>query len=323
MSAIMKTSCFVLLFFILVVTPLYAKTSPAVQQLLDTALQQEAAFQHGSKQYQAELAFTAQLSVPTSGHLTLKWGSTDHWWARANLSGYEQITIRNGEWEYTERNLAYTPIRIRDLFGVLGLEVNPVRLNARKEKFLRENGEEILCVKGSPEHFESELHNVCVDAMTHELVSDEWRGGRNEHWEKVFSDFLVFEGQNYPQKFNLLEHGKKVISADLENIKAAPFDPALLTPPADAIARRKCAGMKQPQPLNAIPTEPGGVGDAGQMTAVVTILTDGSVGDVQLVGKNGQAQKNNTVLEQIKGFRFRPAMCGDTPVVADIVVAMP
>lgn len=322
MLAVMKR-CWILLLILIATGPVVsAKQNSAAQQLLNSARQQEMFFQGQSATFQAEFDFTAQFAPPAQGQLIVKWKSNDHWWTKVELPGFEQITIRNGDWEYTKRNSSYTPTLVRHLFTLLGLGASPEGLTAGKEKTRKENGKEILCVKASTENVTGEVHDICTDAMTHELLSDEWQLGFGERWKEEYSDSVDFDGQKHPQTIDLLINGKRVISAKLVNIVAAPFDSALLAPPADAIARRKCAGMKPPQPLNAIEAEPGGVGEAGPITADVTILTDGSVGDVQLVGRNGPVQ-NKTVLEQIKGFRFRPAMCGDTPVVADVVVAVP
>jgi TonB family protein len=51
----------------------------------------------------------------------------------------------------------------------------------------------------------------------------------------------------------------------------------------------------------------------------MTVLTDGSVTDIQLLGKATQSMDDAT-LQTLKGWRFKPAMCGADPVISDIVV---
>lgn len=322
MLTLMNGCCLVLVFLLASCVSLFAKQNPAAQQVLNSARSQESLFADEAKPFQAEFDFTAQFVPPAQGHLIVKWESKDHWWTKMDLPGFEQITIRNGEWEYTKRNLSYTPNLVSHLFTLLGLGIIPEELTARKEKTHRENGKEILCVEGRPENSKSAVHDICADATTHELLSDELQLGFGGTWREEFSGSIDFDGQEHPQTIDLLINGKRVVLATLSDIVSAPFDQALLAPPEGAIARRKCAGMKPPQPLNAIQTDPGGVGEAGPMSATVTILADGSVGDVVLLGKDGPV-RSKIVLEQIKGFRFRPAMCGDAPVVSDIVVAVP
>lgn len=322
MLAIMNRSCLLLVIFITAGSMLSAKENPAAQQVLSSARQQELLFQRENEPFQAEFDFTAQFVPPAQGHLIVKWESNDHWWTKVDLPGFEQITIRKGEWEYTKRNSSYTPVLVRHLFTLLGLGTILEELTARKEKTRRENGKEILCIEGRPENSKSAVHDICADATTHELLSDDWQLGFAGIWREEFSGSVNFDGQEHPQTSDLLINGKRVVLAKLTDIVAAPFDKALLAPPADAIARRKCIGMKPPQPLNAIEAEPGGVGEAGPMTATVTVLADGSVGSVELVGKNGPVQ-NNTVLEEIRGVKFHPAMCGDTPVDAEVTVVVP
>jgi hypothetical protein len=322
MLAIMNRRCLVVAILAAASVRLYAKENPAAQQLLDSARKQESMFQEVNEPFRAEFALTAQLSVPAQGRLTLKWESKDHWWTKLVLASYEQITIRNGEWEYTIRNLPFTPRQIQDLFALLGLGTNPAALTAKEERSRKKKGGEILCVQGRPERIKSDLHNLCVDAATHELLSDDWQAGLNERRKAEFSGLVDFDGQKFPQKVDLLINGKRAMSADLETIAAAAFDPALLVPPKNAIARRKCPGMKPPQPINTIEVVPGGPGSVNQAFAVLTVLTDGSVGDVQIVGKSGPLV-NEAVIAGLKKFRFRPAMCGQTPVVSDVQIVVP
>jgi hypothetical protein len=49
----------------------------------------------------------------------------------------------------------------------------------------------------------------------------------------------------------------------------------------------------------------------------ITILADGNVGDVQVMGQNNSFAADT--ISTVKLWKFRPAMCGDQPVVSDLV----
>jgi protein TonB len=59
----------------------------------------------------------------------------------------------------------------------------------------------------------------------------------------------------------------------------------------------------------------------GDTTVAMTVLTDGSVSNIQVLGRATQSMDDAT-LETLKGWRFKPAMCGANPVVSDIVVVV-
>src|SRR5262249_4156797 len=94
-------------------------SDPAGQELLVTVMQQASLFHNQGSPFQLDVDFILQVSVPTHGHLTLKWAATDRWWRRIDMQGFEQIEIRNGDMLYTTRNAEFTPIRVRELVGLL------------------------------------------------------------------------------------------------------------------------------------------------------------------------------------------------------------
>jgi outer membrane biosynthesis protein TonB len=57
----------------------------------------------------------------------------------------------------------------------------------------------------------------------------------------------------------------------------------------------------------------------GDSAVAMTVLTDGSVANIRLVGHASRSMDDVT-LESLKGWKFKPAMCGTEPVVTDITV---
>ncbi len=60
---------------------------------------------------------------------------------------------------------------------------------------------------------------------------------------------------------------------------------------------------------------------SGDTTVAMTVLTDGSVTDIQLVGSSGHSLDDAT-LNTLRTWKFKPAMCGNEPVVSDIHVVV-
>jgi protein TonB len=59
----------------------------------------------------------------------------------------------------------------------------------------------------------------------------------------------------------------------------------------------------------------------GTATVALTVLPDGSVDNVQLIGSAGK-EMDQITQEIVKTWKFKPAMCGNEPVASDIRVDM-
>ena len=117
----------------------------------------------------------------------------------------------------------------------------------------------------------------------------------------------------------------KAITAQVATLSTAPLDEALLVPPKGAIERRQCAGMKHPVPVKTPdPLYPKSASQnrlIGDTVVSMTVFLDGSVGEIELIGRGGRSMDDAT-LQTLKGWKFKPAMCGAEPVVSDIEVVV-
>ncbi|PYT78543.1 MAG: hypothetical protein DMG42_00430 [Acidobacteria bacterium] len=108
-------------------------------------------------------------------------------------------------------------------------------------------------------------------------------------------------------------------------LTTAAFDEKLLVAPKGAIERRLCADMKHAVPVRTPdPLYPRSASQnrlMGDTTVAMTVLTDGSVTDIQLVGSAARSMDDATLLT-LKSWKFKPAMCGSEPVVSDIEVVV-
>lgn len=310
--------------FLLAATRLsLAGVDPVAQQLLIAAEQQADLFSRDASPFQLEVDFVAQVQVPTQGHVTYRWEAKDRWWRKVSMGAFQQIDVTNGEKLYTSRNAPFTPVRVRQLLSLLQISENPDRLDAKKQKQRVERGLAIMCVQVQKEGKKSASHEVCVNPASREIVSDEWKeqpdgGGRLE-----YSDYLGFRGHRYPRKIERFENGIKAITAQVVSLATTPLDEALLVPSKGAIERRQCADMKHPVPVKTPdPLYPKSASEnrlMGDTTVSMTVFADGSVGEIQLIGSSTHSMDDAT-LQTLKGWKFKPAMCGAEPVVSDIEV---
>lgn len=304
---------------------LLASTDAAAQQSLVAAKQQASIFHDQAKPLQLDADFLLQISVPLQGHLTLKWEAKDRWWRRIVMGEFEQTDIRNGDRLYTSRNMSFTPVRIGELISLLDFAEGSEGLLAKKQRKRVENGVEMSCLQVERQNVRGKAHQVCINPVSHEIVSDEWQEPPDERRREQYADYFDFEGHHYPRKLELLVNGSRVVSANVVTLTAAAFDEKLLVAPKGAIERRRCADMKHPVPVRTPdPIYPRSASQnqlMGDTTVAMTVLTDGSVTDIQLVGSAARSIDDAT-LQTLKSWKFKPAMCGSEPVVSDINVVV-
>jgi len=299
----------------------------AEQQLLAIAQHQANLFQKENGPFQLEADFTAQIQVPMKGHLILKWEASDRSWSKIVMGPFEQIAIRDGEKSYIVRNHPYTPLRIAELFNLLYFAQNLEGLAVKKQKTRTEGGVQITCLETRRESSkEARKHEVCLNATSHDVVSEEWELPPDERRKKQYSEYAEFGSLRYPRKLELFVNGSNAVTAHLTNLATTTaLDPRLLVAPAGAIERRVCEGMKHAVPLKtpepAYPKSASQNGMVGDTVVSMTVLTDGSVDDIQLMGKSAHSMDEST-LQTLKSWKFKPAMCGAEPVVSDMEVVV-
>jgi TonB family protein len=304
--------------------PALASVDPAVQQSLIVAAKRADLSSDESGPFQLEVDFVAQLNVPIRGHLSLKWEKKDRWWRSVVLGDFQQIEVKDGEWHYTKRNADFTPLPVGYLINLLSFGAGSENLAAKREKRRTENGVELNCIQTTRTDFPKEgPHDFCLNGASNEIAVDEWQDVPDEKRREQFNGYFDFGTHSYPRRLELIVNGSKVIAANVVNLALATFDPSLLTPPEGAIARRECDGLKHAIPVKtpdpAYPKSAGNNGTMGDSAVAMTVLTDGSVANIRLVGRASRSMDDAT-LQTLKGWKFKPAMCGSEPVVTDITV---
>jgi TonB family protein len=182
----------------------------------------------------------------------------------------------------------------------------------------------MTCLHVEEEAYRRTPHEICLNS-SREILSDEWQEQPDDQRRAQYSGYFDFGAHLYSRRLDLVVDGSKVISANVNGLTAASFDENLLVPAKEAIERRKCADMrhavavKTPEPTYPRSNSQNGL--MGDSTVAMTVLADGSVGNIQLVGTATHSMDDAT-LQTLKGWKFKPAMCGTEPVVSDIEVVV-
>ena len=295
---------------------------PAQQMLIRAKRQADLSLDQPDS-FEMVVDFTAQQKLPTQGHLTLKWKSKEQWWRLIELGDFKQIDVRNDGWLYTSRSSSSTPVRVRELIQLLNFGENTKDLVTDKQQQLMEYGFPVDCLRIRKKHEkDTPPHQVCLNG-SHEISSDTWWDLPDSPTREEFSDYFSFAGHRYPRTLQLVQNGSRVIKVNVKSLSAKVFDEVLLTKPEGAIERRQCDNWTPPQAVKTpdppYPPSASHNGSIGDSIVSMTVLADGSATDFQLIGSASHSMDQST-LDTLKKWKFKPAMCGSEPVVSDVEV---
>jgi len=297
-----------------------AGVDPAEQQLLKAATNRVDIRSSSAKAFELDAEFTAQFNTPKDGHLTWKWAARDLWRQEITMGDYRQVMVRNGDTLYNSRNEPFIPLRIDELQKLLNVLPVDIDWQFRKIKHQTEGGIETDCIEMSSQpgpHPRNSKRTLCINPATKELVTDEEKD-EEQHRRKEFADYQPFGGHSYPRQLKLLANGSVALKVKISSLREATFDQATFVPLPGAIARHQCEHMTHPQAIKTPdPPYPRSASRLGGVaTVAVTILADGSVDNVQIVQSAGR-EMDQATQETVKTWKFKPAMCGNEPVVSD------
>ena len=297
-----------------------AADKSGAEQRLQTALQRSDLFHNATSSFVLEADVMSHFAQNVKGHLTIQWKSKDHWRRDLTIGPYRETVIRRDEWEYTTRNTGFTPKQADQVDTLLKVATQPSGFKATGEKVRHTRGKSLDCIHEVAS--QGSEREVCVDAATNEIASEKLQNRGITYLEADFSGYTEFSGVSYPSNFALMKDDAFATSIAITKLVEADVDEKLLDIPAGAVARRKCDGIIPPvDPENADLSGLVIPGGSGVVEMALTIMKDGSVGMVQV-----QAQSSEELAEKVRRraltWKFKPAMCGNEPVVSDTQITL-
>ena len=286
-------------------------------KLLAAVREQSDIFNHAPHPFLLQADLTAQLAAPVQGRLTIHWQSKNHWRRELELGLYKEIVVRVGEWEYAKRNMGFAPIRASDAVLLLEFAKPNDHIAAKSTKTHNSGGVALTCIS-LQSTVNNERYKMCVDPAAHEILTyDPWPYGLSGG-AAAFSGYVGIEEMQFPKHLELREAGQgATVTVNVTKLEDQAFDANLLTPPPGATERRYCEVMSPPFMIQK--PDIASLGQFSQDVHVrfqVTVLTDGSVGAIQVIGQSS-AEAADRIRKVWMHARYKPAMCGTEPVVAD------
>ncbi len=315
----MKKALRITLFIAVLPTLSYSQTTSAADLLKD--IDAQGSLWSANKSFLLEADFVAQVHKPETGHFTWKWSGKELWQEETTLADFHQIAVRNEDKTFTARNLAYTPLPIREIHEVFNVpHVTSDKWDIAKAKLKVHGSQECIELR-NPSHGEWK-REICASADSKQVFSDETTTPV-EVRRREFSDYQPFLNNNIPRKLKLIIDGVPVLTVVVTLLEERSYAANDFVPPANSTVRRTCAKMVPPKAIThpdpIYPPSERVMHVNGTSIVSVAVLPDGSVSDVYLVGSSYHDM--DVITQQIvKTWKFKPAMCGTEPVTADIQV---
>ncbi|UWZ84833.1 energy transducer TonB [Occallatibacter riparius] len=302
---------------------LFAMDKTGAQDLLASAGRQARLFEDSARPFAMDVDFTAEFDMPRQGHLRLQWEAKDRWWSKLKIGPIEEIKFQDGEKSYTLSNTGFTPKQVRDLMDLLHVAKNYDKLVVKKDQEHIESGVTVKCMETERREFKSSpRHQICTDVGTRDIMSESWEWSEDRVYRKQFSDFADFAGHRYPHRLEFLKNGRTIISANVIELRQTPLDPQLLVPPQGAIERRECPNFQPPSMVSEPVLALGGrTGLNGSSEVEITVLADGKVGGLHVLQSGGPVM-DDIVIDAVKHSKYKPAMCGTEPVIAEMDIEL-
>ena len=268
--------------------------------------------------FHLEADFVAQLTKPETGHLTWNWSTKDSWYREISLGKYHEIRVRKGDQLFIARNAVFTPLPVLEIDQLFAKP--SVRFDKWEVKKARradaQNCLELEFIPGG--HWKRE---ICISSDKNDVLSDESRDNA-EVIRKEFGDYQPFLAYRYPHELKLIQNGGPVLRIVVTLLEEQTYTSGF-TPPPNATVWRTCDDIIPPKAVKMPdPTYPPAELEkhvGGTSVVSLTVLPDGSVSDVHLIGSSN-ADMDEATQQILKKWEFKPAMCGDEPVASDIQV---
>lgn len=246
------------------------------------------------------------------GTYELLWTSPDKWKEKVFAMNFSQLRIKDGDGIWETRQPAYQSLRVWQLMQALAfsnrlsLSKNET-LGAIKTKQKNGAGERCVEVKLSG----AKLRELCFNDAS-ELVTEHYIPSDRTY---EFTNYSTIGTRAFPREIKVYDGNKLATDFSVTEIEQnPPTDPSSFVRPQDAKWRNWCSN---PEPAIPLPIYIAGpIPLVRHVTVFGTIGTDGAWHDLHILESGGKPA-DESVLDELKKTRFKPATCAGVPVTAE------
>ncbi len=277
----------------------------------------------GSQPFRLRISFrsVAPGTGEFAGTYSLIWAAPHKWSEEIRFADFDEATVGGDGRRWTAQNRPIEPEAVptlKALVGVLGFKPNP-REQPKKVHNRHWQGATLTCVEwAAPSEWNTKGEKCFSDTgvLVSETAQSGPRGGRRD-----YSDYASFGEKMYPRTLRTDGEGQR-LEANVEELAAiTAVNDAWFMPPENA---EEWPGCEDPLPPKVVsspdPEAPRtciASGARSEVALQVVVDPDGRPSQV-LVASSGGFDYDKAAVQAVQGWRFRPVMCGQTPIKAQI-----
>ncbi|MCH7986933.1 MAG: energy transducer TonB [Acidobacteria bacterium] len=268
----------------------------------------------------ARVRFLGLAKGAVEGTYVLLWVSPHQWREQIVFPGYAQIRIGGENKFWQRRNVDFQPFHVYQLQQLLDIssrlklqaEEKANRVRTRKRK-----GAVFRCFKAGEKG--KDEREFCFDQDNNTLSRIRYSSFTYE-----YTDHKNWHVHLFPHSLRAFEGGNLIIEATIEELTADPLsDASFFQPPQGAQEWHWCQNPVPSKLLKSrVPRYPATAIQSrtqGVVSIYALIRTDGKLENLVIV-RSGDPQLNGSSLEAVRGWRYRPKMCGGIPVRDEVVI---
>jgi TonB family protein len=271
----------------------------------------------GAPPFQLRMSFQVVLAQgpPIDGDFLLIWAAPDKWRTELNYPNFNEVRFGGPGKLSWLRSTPLWPatLMLPDLRSVAAPKMFPDE-RVKKLGQITRKGARLTCVL--LERPEKLQRSACFDNATGAMVIEHKPDATFE-----YSEFAPFADKSFPRTLTVRTPTRN-LAVRLEELTAIPApDDAMFKPPGDAEEWPACEGMVPVKLLKggSPPWPKGHYGEPASVLLSLVVEADGKVSKSR-VADSGGPDFDAAALAEIKKWRFRPAMCGNTPERQQVTV---
>lgn len=272
-----------------------------------------------------EAASLAPEKPPFVGQWTLTWQSPSQWREEVSFPGFSQIRVASEGKLWTYRNMAYEPVRVYQVSQLLDFRSQWLVRSGQTITGLKQknrNGVALQCVEVKDEPFP--WRDLCSDPAT---LLPAWIAPLGNSVASIpseeYGDYMPWGDRQFPRFMRAYEGDRLILSVQAEIEPAPATDPSQFTPPSSAVEWDWCDNAEPPRKLTTVPPQyPGAEREAnreGFVSVYAVVQTDGTLANLAVARSAGR-DFDLATLNSVRQWRYRPAMCGDNPIVTETII---
>jgi TonB family protein len=257
---------------------------------------------------------------PVGGEYSFYWASPSQWREELKLGTYYRTRVGGEKGYWQASNLEYQPEIVFEFDKLLSVKgalrfaehENLTKVHVRREGAVLQDCSDVKGKFGR-------VSTLCFDDSTGELLSVDYRQNLLGISRIEYSFFKTVDGKSIPFVIHGFHGREPTLVMTITKVEPMPeHDAGLFQLPGSSQFWPSCDGVIDPEPVHMVLPDAGGpVEFTKSVTLYLLVGTDGLPSRIAVID-GGDPELDRAAIKAARQWRYKPAMCGNSPVPAEI-----